>query len=107
MAARESSMGTCYTSKTNVNLDFSSVDIGFLGVTISHVTFSCSQHLYNIIRITMQRKRKSMLVQNVHCIFKDNLTEGLDFGNKKSYPFPVYKQSHVMHNFRLLLETVQ
>ena len=32
-----------------LNIDengFASVDIGFLGVTISHVTFSCSQYLY-------------------------------------------------------------
>ena len=27
---------------------FASVDISFLGVTISHVTLSCSQYLYNL-----------------------------------------------------------
>ena len=30
------------------NLGFASVDIDFLRVTISHVTLSCSQYLYNI-----------------------------------------------------------
>ena len=39
-------VGNCHPEKTNVNLSFSSVDIGFLGVTISHVTLSCSQYLY-------------------------------------------------------------
>ena len=32
--------------KMNINLGFASVDIGFLGVTISNVTLSCSQYLY-------------------------------------------------------------
>ena len=41
-------MGNCRPSKTNVNLGFASVDIGFLGVTISNVILSCSQYLYNI-----------------------------------------------------------
>ena len=41
-------MGNCHPSKTNVNLGFASVDIVFLGVTISHVNLSCSQYLYNI-----------------------------------------------------------
>ena len=41
-------MGNCHPSKINVNLGFASVDIGLLGVTISHVTLSCSQYLYNI-----------------------------------------------------------
>ena len=70
----------------------------------------CSQHLYNMTLVTMLIKIQLRLVQNVQCIFKDNLTEGLDFGNfgnKKSQPFTVYKQNHVMHNVRLLLETVQ
>ena len=40
-------MGNCHPEKTNVNLVFASFDIGFLGVTISHVTLSCSQYLYN------------------------------------------------------------
>ena len=39
-------MGNCDPSKTNVNLGFASVDIGFRGVTISHVTLTCSQFLY-------------------------------------------------------------
>ena len=34
--------------KTNVKLFFVSVNIGFLRVTISHVTLSCSQYLYNV-----------------------------------------------------------
>ena len=41
-------MGNCHPKETNVYLSFASVDIGFLGVTISHVTLSCSQYLYNI-----------------------------------------------------------
>ena len=40
-------MGNCHPLKHNVKLGFASVDIGFLGVTISHVTLSCSQYLYN------------------------------------------------------------
>ena len=35
--ARASNMGNCSPSKTNVNLGFASVDIGFLGVSISQV----------------------------------------------------------------------
>ena len=42
-------MGNFHPSKTNVNLGFASVDIGFLGVTVSNVTLSCSDYLYNII----------------------------------------------------------
>ena len=34
--------------KMNINLGFASVDIGFLGVTLSNVTLSCSQYLYNM-----------------------------------------------------------
>ena len=41
MTAQERSMGNCNPSKSNVNT-------GFLSVTISHVTLSCSQYLYNI-----------------------------------------------------------
>ena len=41
-------MDNCNPTKINVYLDFASVDIGFLGVTISIVTFSCSQHLHII-----------------------------------------------------------
>ena len=37
MTARKSNMGNCHPSKTNVNLGFASVDIVFLGVTISAV----------------------------------------------------------------------
>ena len=48
MIAREGNMGNCQPSKTNVNLGFASVDIGFLRVTFSYVTLSCSQYLYNI-----------------------------------------------------------
>ena len=42
-------MGNCYPEKTNVDRGEAEVDIGFGGVTISHVTVSCSQYLYNII----------------------------------------------------------
>ena len=45
-------MGNCHPSKTNVNLSFASVNIGFLGWTISHVTLSCSQYLYMSISVT-------------------------------------------------------
>ena len=38
----------CQPSKTNVNLGFASVDIGFLGMTMSHITLLRSQYLYNI-----------------------------------------------------------
>ena len=43
-------MGNCHPEKTNVDRGEASdsVDIGFLGVTISHVTLSCIQYLYNI-----------------------------------------------------------
>ena len=40
-------MGNCHPSKTNVNVGFASVDIVFLGLTISHVTLFCGQYLYN------------------------------------------------------------
>ena len=40
-------MGNWHPLKTSVNLHFASVDIGFLGVTISHVTLLCSRYLYN------------------------------------------------------------
>ena len=46
-------MGKCHPSKTNVDLILASVDIGFLDVTISHVTLSCSQYLYNIDYLTI------------------------------------------------------
>ena len=46
-------MGNCHPSKTTVNLGFASVDIGFLGMTISHVTLSYSQYLYNVIMFSM------------------------------------------------------
>ena len=42
--------------KTNVNLVFDSVDIGYLGVTISHVSLSCSQYLYNALMILNHEK---------------------------------------------------
>ena len=37
----------CHPSKTNVDRGKAVVDIGFLGLTISHITLSCSQYLYN------------------------------------------------------------
>ena len=36
MTAREGYMENCHPDKTNVNLGFASVDIGFIGVTSSH-----------------------------------------------------------------------
>ena len=50
-------MGHCKPSKTNVKLGFASVDIVFLGVTISHVTLSCSQYLYNVMLISIFFKK--------------------------------------------------
>ena len=44
-------MGNCHPSETNVNLGFDSLNIEFLGVTISHVTLSCSQYLYNSLQL--------------------------------------------------------
>ena len=38
-------MGNCHPEKTNVDRGEAEVDIGFRGVTISHVTLSCSQYL--------------------------------------------------------------
>ena len=49
-------MGNCHLEKTNVNLIFDSVDIGFLKVTISNVTLSCSQYLYNALIIFNHEK---------------------------------------------------
>ena len=40
----------------NVNLSFASVDIVFLGVTISHVTLSCSQYLYENSYVTLRNQ---------------------------------------------------
>ena len=36
-------MGNCHPEKTNVDRGEAEVDIGIKGVTISHVTVSCSQ----------------------------------------------------------------
>ena len=41
-------MGNCHPEKTNVDRGEPEVDIGFRAVTVSHVTLSCSQYLYNI-----------------------------------------------------------
>ena len=41
--AREGNMGNCHPEKNNVDRGEAEVDIGFGGVTISHVTLSCSQ----------------------------------------------------------------
>ena len=51
LTAQEGNMGNCHTEKTNVKLGFASFNIGFLGMTISHITLSYSQYLYNIICI--------------------------------------------------------
>ena len=43
-------MGNCHPEKTNVDRK-AEIDIGFRGVTISHVTLSCSQYLlYYLIK---------------------------------------------------------
>ena len=46
-------MGNCRHSKTSVNLGLALVNIGFLGVTISHDTLLCSPYLYNITARTV------------------------------------------------------
>ena len=38
-------MGNCHPEKTNVDQGEAEVGIGFRGVSISHVTLSCSQYL--------------------------------------------------------------
>ena len=43
----------------------STVDIGFLGVTISHVTLSGSQYLYNVVAIKILNK-KMIQVENIN-----------------------------------------
>ena len=40
-------MGNCHPEKTIVDGGEAEVVIGFRGVTIFHVTFSCSQYLLN------------------------------------------------------------
>ena len=54
-------MANRHPSKNNINLGFASVDIGFLGVTISHVTLSCRQYLYNINHLVLCEPRLSNL----------------------------------------------
>ena len=55
-------MGNCHPSKTNVNKGFASVDIDFLGMTISYVTLSYSQYLYN----TEEQKDTCILIRNTY-----------------------------------------
>ena len=45
MTVREGNIGNCHPRKTNVDRGEGEVDIGFRGVTISHVTLSCNQYL--------------------------------------------------------------
>ena len=45
MTARESNMGNCHPENSNVERGEAEVDIGFRGVTISHVILSCNQYL--------------------------------------------------------------
>ena len=63
-------MGNCDPLKTNVNLDFASVDIGFLGLTISNVTLSCSQYLYNNapVQRNVNMKNQTKHILYVHCV---------------------------------------
>ena len=44
-------MRNCHPEKTNVDRG---EDIGFLGVTITHVTLWCSQYLYNVFVLSRQ-----------------------------------------------------
>ena len=46
--AREGNIGNCHSEKTNFDRVEVEIDIRFQGVTISHVTLSCSQNFYNI-----------------------------------------------------------
>ena len=49
----------CFETKLNVDDVFNqqaSVDIGFLGVTISHVTLQCSQYSCNVTHTCNQTK---------------------------------------------------
>ena len=52
LTARKGNMGNCHP-ENNVDRGEGEVDNGFGGVTISHVTLSCSQHLYNIAFILL------------------------------------------------------
>ena len=45
MTAREGNIGNCNPEKTTVDKGEAEYDIGFQGVTISHVTFPFSQKL--------------------------------------------------------------
>ena len=45
LTAQEGNMRNCFFEKNNVDRGESEVDIDFRGVTISHVTLSCSQYL--------------------------------------------------------------
>ena len=42
-------MGNCHSEKTKVDRSEAEVDIGFRGVTIFHVTLSCSHYLLHYI----------------------------------------------------------
>ena len=44
LTEQEGNMGNCHPEKNNVNRGETEVDIGFRGVSISHVTLSCSQY---------------------------------------------------------------
>ena len=44
-------MGNCHPKKTNVDRGEAEVDIGFRGLTISHVTLSFSQYLYKVPKL--------------------------------------------------------
>ena len=45
LTAQEGNMGNCHLEKTDVDRGEAEVDIGFQGVTISHVTLLCNQYL--------------------------------------------------------------
>ena len=52
----------------------STVNIGFLGVTISHVTLSGSQHLYNVVAIKILNKIM-IQVENINKITMLNVVK--------------------------------
>ena len=67
MTARESYMGNCHSSKINVDRGETAVDIGFLGLTISHVNLSCSQYFHIIIDNNLFLKWLAEYNQRLNC----------------------------------------
>ena len=65
-------MGNCHPSKTNVNLGYASVDIAFLGVTISDVSrevniYIISSGFHSLInRMYRNAISWNVIIYNVH-----------------------------------------